>query len=440
MKSSNAPRRLVALIGSMAAVMCSAACSVGSLGTGDQAAGDTTITYLVFNEPSTVKAANALIAAFEKDNPQIKVKLDTMPTGSDGDNIVKTRLSTGEMSDVFSYNSGSLLQAIRPDEYLVSLSDQSWVKDLDKSYLPAVSTAKGLYGAPTGGSTPGGVVYNKAVYAKLGLKIPRTWDQFRANNLLIKKSGIAIPVEQTFGDAWTAQLVILADFANIAAVAPQWAADYTANKARNVDQPALSSWQHLRQLHDDGLLNKDFASATYDKGVQAIATGKAAHYPMLAGVIDAVRQNHPQYLKDIGMFAMPTATGTESHLTLFLPSGRYIPKTSTGAKLDAAKKFVAFTQTTQGCDLLVQSGSYGPFMNRLCKVPADAPAAIKELQTYVAAGNTGPALESVSPIKGPDLPQLAVEVGSGIRTADSGAKLYDQNVKQQAQQLGLPGW
>ena len=35
---------------------------------------------------------------------------------------------------------------------------------------------------------------------------------------------------------------------------------------------------------------------------------------------------------------------------------------------------------------------------------------------------------------------VRVEVGSGIRKADAGAKEYDDDVKKQAQQLGLSGW
>jgi raffinose/stachyose/melibiose transport system substrate-binding protein len=31
-------------------------------------------------------------------------------------------------------------------------------------------------------------------------------------------------------------------------------------------------------------------------------------------------------------------------------------------------------------------------------------------------------------------------VGSGIRSAAEGAALYDEDVKKQALQLGLPGW
>ena len=36
--------------------------------------------------------------------------------------------------------------------------------------------------------------------------------------------------------------------------------------------------------------------------------------------------------------------------------------------------------------------------------------------------------------------QITVEVGSGIVTPEEGAKLYDQDVKKEALQLGLPGW
>ena len=51
-----------------------------------------------------------------------------------------------------------------------------------------------------------------------------------------------------------------------------------------------------------------------------------------------------------------------------------------------------------------------------------------------------PALEFLSPIKGPVLEQITVAVGSGLTHAEDGAALYDQDVEKQAKQLGLPGW
>jgi len=68
------------------------------------------------------------------------------------------------------------------------------------------------------------------------------------------------------------------------------------------------------------------------------------------------------------------------------------------------------------------------------------PQAVKDLDVYLKDGKSGPALEFISPIKGPNLSQITVEVGSGIKTAQQGAASYDADVKKQAQQLGLPGW
>jgi raffinose/stachyose/melibiose transport system substrate-binding protein len=75
-----------------------------------------------------------------------------------------------------------------------------------------------------------------------------------------------------------------------------------------------------------------------------------------------------------------------------------------------------------------------------CELPADAPQVVKDLVAYVDAGKVTTALEFQSPIKGPALEQITVEVGSGLRSAADGAALYDKDVKKQAQQLGLPGW
>ena len=65
-----------------------------------------------------------------------------------------------------------------------------------------------------GNATGGGILYNKKVFAQLGLQIPKTWADFMANNAKIKAAGID-PVIQTYGDTWTSQLFVLADFHNV---------------------------------------------------------------------------------------------------------------------------------------------------------------------------------------------------------------------------------
>ncbi len=215
---------------------------------------------------------------------------ETQPGGVDGDNLTKTKLSTGEMSDVFLYNPGSLFQALNPDTNLQPLTDQPWVSQMTPQMKAVVSTTKGTYGAPIGTTSSGGVLYNKKVYADLGLKVPTSWAEFRSNNEKIKAAGKVTPIYQSYASAftWTAQLFVLGDFANVAAQDPNFAANYTAGKAKYVDQPALQGFVNQQQAHDDGFFNKDYASATFDSALKAIANGTAAHYPMLTGALSTI--------------------------------------------------------------------------------------------------------------------------------------------------------
>ena len=440
MSSFILPRRTaVAVSGLVLGAIALAGCS-GSAG-GAGADGEVEISYLTTNGEDSIAVGNALIDAFEKANPDVTVTLNTRPGGTEGDNLVKTQLSTGEMDDVFFYNTGSLFQALNPDQTLADLSDEAWVSDVTDNFATVVSTDAGTYGAPLGTSMAGGIAYNKKVFADLGIEVPTDWSSLVDAAQKIKAAGIT-PIEQTYGDTWTSQLFLLADFGNVYAQDPDWAEKFTANQAKFADEPALAGFTHLQQAFDDGLFNEDFATATAADGSAALATGKAAMYPMLSSaVLTNIAQSNPDAVADIGFFAMPADDAADTTLTVWEPSAVYIPKTVEGAKLEAAKKFVAFVNSDEGC--AIQNDNFvagGPFSISSCSVPDDAAPMVAEIQSYVDDGKSAPALEFLSPVKGPNLENIAISVGSGISSAKDGAAAYDEDVKKQAQQLGLSGW
>jgi raffinose/stachyose/melibiose transport system substrate-binding protein len=367
--------------------------------------------------------------------------VETRPQGTDGDNLVKTRLSTGDMSDVFAYNSGSLFQALAPEKNLVPYDDSQNIAALDKNFATTVTSNGKVYGVPMGGFMAGAILYNTDVYAKLGLQAPKTWDAFIANSKKIKAAGVD-PVIQSYGETWTSQLFVLGDFANVLAADPQFADKYTANQAKYATTPAaLAGFQHLQQVHDLGYQNKDFASAKLPDALRYLAQGKGAQYPILSALLSQLIADNPGTANKIGLFAIPGADAAKNNLTVWAPAGVYIPKTTTGAKLDAAKKFVAYIATPDGCaSQTTATEPTGPYAVKGCTLPDSVPQAVKDMQTYIDGGNSSLALEFLSPVKGPALEQICVEVGSGISKADAGAKQYDEDVKKQAQQLGLPGW
>jgi raffinose/stachyose/melibiose transport system substrate-binding protein len=439
MRRAKSWRPISLLAATVACILVLGACSAGSLGSSDKGGG-TTIRVLVDNSEGSLKPTQAVAEAFHAKNPDITVDVETRPQGAEGDNVVKTRLSTGEMTEVFFYNSGSLFQALNPQKNLVPLTGEPWASQLEDIFKPTVSVGSELYGAPITGSTAGGILYNKKVYEKLGLQVPKTWSEFMANNAKIKAAGID-PVIQTYQDTWTSQLFVLADYHNVAAADPGWAEKYTNGQVKYAQEPAIKGFQRLEEVHKAGFQNKDYRSMKFEKGVSELAAGKGAHYPILSGVVGNLAASDPGHINDIGFFGQPGDDAAKNGATIWMPAGLYVPKSTQGAKLDAAKKFLAFVASPEGCDAQTKAfPPSGPYMVTSCELPADAPQAVKDLVAYVKAGKVTTALEFQSPIKGPALEQITVEVGSGLRSAADGAALYDKDVKKQAQQLGLPGW
>ncbi len=353
MKFTGRARRGIALVAAgTAATLLFTGCSAGSLGQSGGEGGEggsTEITFLTGSTDTEVASAKAVIEAFQGANPDIKITHETRPGGSEGDNLVKTRLSTGDMAEVFVYNNGSLLSAIKPAQNLVPMDDQPWAGQLDKTFTDATTVDGKLYGAPWGTAQGGAVLYNIPAYEKLGLEVPKTWEEFMANNEKIKADGSAAPVEQTYGETWTSQLFVLGDYHNVETAVPNFAADYTAGKAKYANTPAAQAgFQHIQDVRDAGYFNKDFASAELNDGIKAVATGTAVHYPQLGGVSANIENVAPGKSKDVGFFPLPGNDAASYGMTIWPGNGLYIPKTVEGDKLEAAKKLANFMIGQQG--------------------------------------------------------------------------------------------
>jgi len=400
-----------------------------------------TLTYLADESEATQTSVKALAEAYMALHPNVTINVESRPGGTEGDNIVKTRLATGEMTDIFWYNTGSLFQALNPAETLVDLTNEPFMANIVESFLPTVSQNGQAYGVPSGTAMGGGILYNKKVYADLGLSVPKTWAEFEANNKVIKAAGIA-PVIATYdGTAtWTSQLFVLADYYNVEQAVPTFAADYTANKAKYAAIPAaMNGFNYLQEAFEKGWYQPDYATTTFDQGLKLLADGVGAHYPMLSFPLSTIATNWPDKVNDIGFMGVPGVDAAKAGATIWMPAGTYIPKTS--QNIDEAKKFLAFIASTAGTDTLTAAvAPSGPYMIKGATLPDDVLPGVKDIQAYIDSGNTAPALEFLSPIKGPALEQICVSVGTGQMTAAAGAAAYDEDVKKQAQQLGLPGW
>lgn len=288
----------------------SAALAAAIILTSGLAQAETTLNLLLDGNGDTIAQMEALTAAYTAANPDITFEMENRPGGSEGDNMVKTRLATGEAGDIIQYNSGSLFQALRPSETLADLTDLPGQANIIDSFKPVVTASDGIVrGVPFGPAMGGGVYYNRKLYAELGLSVPKTWDEFMANNAAVKAAG-KVAVATTFGDTWTSQLFVLGDFYNVQAEVPDFAANYTANAAKYANTPAAArGFEYLEAVFAAGYMNEDFGVAKFEDGMRMVATGEAAHYPMLTFAMATVRQNTPDNINDLGYFALPGPFG-----------------------------------------------------------------------------------------------------------------------------------
>jgi len=144
-------------------------------------------------------------------------------------------------------------------------------------------------------------------------------------------------------------------------------------------------------------------------------------------------------VNDFGYFGLPGPDGSTPGTTIWMPLAFYAPKTS--EHIDVVKDFFAFVASTDGVDVINDAVlPSGPYLIKGATLPDEVAPFVKDLNSYIEAGNAYPALEFLSPVKGPNLEQICVAVGTGQMSAAEGAAAYDEDVVKQAQQLGLPGW
>ncbi|MEH7414887.1 extracellular solute-binding protein [Neobacillus drentensis] len=400
---------------------------------------EVTLSLLIDNQADQ-EGIRAVAAKFEK-KYHIKTEIETRPSGVEGHQVMKTRLATGDMTDLVIYNSGSLLQALNPEEYFVDMTREPFMKNIGDTFKQSVTINGKVFGLPMGSAIAGGWLYNKRVYRELGLSVPKTWAELIANSEIIKAAG-KTAVIGTYKDDWTSQLIVVADNHNVISEDPTFATDFSTNKAKFSTTPAaLRSFEKLSEVYQKGFLNKDFQSASYKDGIKMLIEGSGVQYPMLSLVLMAIKADYPDKINDIGFFPQPGDDPDKNGMTVFMPAAIYVNKNT--QHLEAAKKWLTYFVSPDGVKTFQAKRSpVGPLALKVKgkDLSNKVIPAVTEMLPYFESKDTMPALENLSPLKGPNLPQITIEVGSGRVSAKAGAELYDKDVEKQAQQLGLKGW
>ena len=166
-------RRLAAALVAVSTAVTMAACGGSSSG-GSQDTG--TLTFFSWDGEQTMAP---IIKEFEAQNPGIKVEFSTAPPVAEYISTLQARILSGTAADVFAIAAENKTNLI-DNGAVVDLTDEPFMAKLSQFNKDTYGKDGRSYGASIS-SWGGGIIYNKKLLAKAGVKeFPKSWDEFQA--------------------------------------------------------------------------------------------------------------------------------------------------------------------------------------------------------------------------------------------------------------------
>jgi raffinose/stachyose/melibiose transport system substrate-binding protein len=295
------PRRLSTIVGAVVAVALAATLSGCSASDG----GKVTLDFFQF-KPEAVKNFQGIVSAFEAENPNIDIVINTVP---DPDTAIRTLLVKDKTPDVLTLNgNGNFADLAKACVFadLSELPSAARVKPAVQNILNGLGTCHGeeTNGLPFANNASG-ILFNPEIFAHYGVQVPQTWDELIAAADTFKANGVN-PFYFTLKDAWT----ISPPYVNLAGnlTPPDFFKDIRSPKwtpetgTYSFEKDGGEAAQKLKQLFSYAQPGAE--SAGYNDGNAAFAAGKSAMYLQGSYAIPAIRAANPD--AKLGSFPYPT--------------------------------------------------------------------------------------------------------------------------------------
>ena len=227
---------------------------------------------------------------FAAANPGIKVEYATL--GSDYENVMKVRMASNQLPDVFGTHGWAKL---RYAEYLMDLQDQPWAKNIDPAIRSLVTIGDKVLTLPMD-SFKSGFTYSVKILQDYGIEVPSTMEEMeRAFETIKQKSGGSVTGLHIGGmDNWMygAYINTFATPLTSTAGAGQGQALINGTYDWNKFMPIPVK---LLEYRDKGYINKDYLTSTFQDSVRALAENKAAFSMIGPDIIPTAQQINPGF-------------------------------------------------------------------------------------------------------------------------------------------------
>lgn len=167
----------------------------GSAETGEEAE-----IYMFINSPEYADAINELIDAYKEVAPDVTINYET--TQNDYPTMLKAKLNSGDVPDIFASTSGKEIDVYK--EWSYNMENEPLAETMDPAVAEMMKSPEdgsGLYGIAIKGNFFG-LIYNEDIFAECGVtQFPSTLSEMEAACEKISAAGYR-PFSTGFGEWW----------------------------------------------------------------------------------------------------------------------------------------------------------------------------------------------------------------------------------------------
>ena len=297
------------------------------------------------SEEGPQKGYQLVIDEFEKEYPNIKIEMNTVP---DAGKVLTSRISANDIPPIFSdYPTQMQFKQKVENGYLEELTDEEFMTRINESALEMSKANDGKQYAMPLSNNFMGVYYNKDIFEENGIEIPTTYDEFINVCKTLQDNGVA-PLVLTYKDpgrvghmfqcmivAWTDTGIEVIEQASHGEAKVAEDAQFTTLAERMLEVTSYAN-QDAGGIADTGMWEQ-FANEKYAMCI----TGSYARGTIMIANPDI----------NMGVFPLPNTTKEETKILTGVDAAVCISSSASQEEKEAGLKFLEFLSRTENAQI-----------------------------------------------------------------------------------------
>lgn len=394
---------------------------------GGVSAADKVKLNLFFYKQEIKAEMRELTDAFSKKYPNVTIDLEIVPNESMA--VLRTKMAGGNAPDIIQLQSYASVFEFARAGWLADLTKEPVMNKVVPGTKTSVTYNGKIYALPM--DVAGiGIIYNKDIFKKYGLKPPTTFTELKTVAATLKKNGVT-PFASMFKANWSLGHFISMVHTTLAGekLMP-WMAKMNAGNASFADP---INKEDLFRIMNFYKANSDENAAEMDWNEQqaAFATSKAAMMVQGLWSYGAAISTNPKL--NCGFIPFPATENPKANkMFADVDSTFAVAATASPDRMKAAKLFLDWLATPEAVKIWVEKCKLVPTFKGANVKTMDVP--FQDLVSFMDAGKTNPWAFSMYPVAVFEdaCKNGAQEYMFGRKTADQVIQFIDETWKKEA--------